>query len=76
MKVKSQSEQILKHLKNHKNGITAFDAFNRYGITRLSGRIFDLRKEGHEIETVIETQKNKYGHIAQYARYRLVGGNK
>lgn len=71
MTVKSQNEQVLKHLKNHKNGITAMIAFERYGITRLSGRIFELRKMGHEIITDTVTIKNRYGHAVTYARYRL-----
>lgn len=71
MSVKSQREQILKHLKNHKKGITSMDAFNRYGITRLSGRIFELRKEGYQIITETIYDKNKFGHLVNYARYRL-----
>lgn len=73
MTVKSQREQILKHLQNHKNGITPMIAFERYGITRLSGRIFELRKQGYEIITDNVTEKNRYGHPMTYARYRLVG---
>lgn len=73
MKIKSQKEQILKHLMNHKNGITPMVAFERYGITRLSGRIFELRKEGHNIITDDVTEKNRFGHTVTYARYRLVG---
>lgn len=73
MTAKSQREQVLKHLQNHKNGITSFTAFERYGITRLSGRIFELRKEGYEIITDSVTEKNRYGHPMTYARYRLVG---
>ena len=65
--------QVLKHLKNHKNGITSMTAFERYGITRLSGRIFELRQEGFEIITDNVTEKNRFGHAVTYARYRLVG---
>lgn len=70
---KNQNEQVLTHLKNHKNGITSKTAFERYGITRLSGRIFELRKMGYTIETDNVTEKNRYGHPVTYARYRLVG---
>lgn len=70
---KNQNEQVLTHLKNHKNGITSKTAFERYGITRLSGRIFELRKMGYAIETDNVTEKNRYGHPVTYARYRLVG---
>jgi len=70
---KSQKEQVLKHLQNHKNGITSKTAFERYGITRLSGRIFELRKMGYTIQTDNVTEKNRLGHAVTYARYRLVG---
>jgi hypothetical protein len=69
----NQNEQVLTHLKNHKNGITSKTAFERYGITRLSGRIFELRKMGYNIETDHVTEKNRFGHPVTYARYRLVG---
>lgn len=68
-KKKTQKEQVLNHLK--KNGsITTMVAFNRYSITRLSARIWELRKDGYEITTENETRKGK-----TYARYRL-GGDK
>ena len=66
-KKKTQKEQVLNHLK--KNGsITTMVAFNRYQITRLSARIWELRKDGYEITTENEARKGK-----TYARYRLKG---
>lgn len=70
---KNQNEQVLTHLKNHKNGITSKTAFERYGITRLSGRIFELRKMGYAIQTDHVTERNRFGNPVTYARYRLVG---
>ena len=62
----TQNEMILNHIK--KNGsITSMEAFAEYNITRLSGRIHDLRREGHNIIT--EKRKAKNG--AMYAVYRL-----
>lgn len=43
------------------------EAFDLYQITRLSGRIHDLRRQGHNIIT--EKRKAKNG--AVYAAYRL-----
>ena len=60
----NQNAQILKHLK--RRPITSMQAFNRYGITRLSGRIYDLRKEGHRITSERVTKNG-----ATFARYRL-----
>lgn len=60
---------ILSHLKT-KGSITSMEAFRTYGITRLSGRIFDLREQGHKITTYKEKAKNG----ALYAVYRLQEG--
>lgn len=69
----TQKMQVLKHMQNHKNGITSMIAFERYGITRLSGRIFELRREGVAIVTDNITTKNRFGHAVTYARYRIEG---
>lgn len=52
-------------MKEH-GSITTIEAFTLYGITRLSGRIWELRKT-HNIEGVKETNKNG----KTYARYFL-----
>lgn len=44
----TQSEQILNYMKEY-GSITSMEAFSRLGITRLSARIYDLRKEGVKI---------------------------
>ena len=66
----SQKKQILKHLKTHR-GITTLDAFDRYGITRLSGRIFELRQDGYMIQSVDREVKNRYGDKCRVVEYRL-----
>lgn len=68
----TQNDRILAYLKNHKEGITSKDAFELFGITRLSGRIFDLRDMGYDIATEQESSKNRYGDTTTYARYKLV----
>lgn len=50
----TQSEQVLDYMREH-GGITSMEAFSKLGITRLSARIFDLRKAGENI-----TQERKY----------------
>ena len=50
-RLSKQCECILSHLMQH-GSITTWEAIQQYGITRLSGRIFDLRKAGYKIETV------------------------
>lgn len=48
-------------------------AFEHWGITRLSDIIFRLRGEGHDITSIQETTKNRYGYVVNYARYVLEG---
>ena len=62
----SQEEKILEYMRR-KGSITSMEAFNDLHITRLSGRIFDLRESGYNIETLWET--NQYG--SRYGRYVL-----
>ena len=69
-KKKSQASEIIKLLR--KQGyITSFEAIERFGATRLSSIIFVLRKKGFGIETEMVQGKNRYGHITNYAIYRL-----
>lgn len=52
--MKTQKELVLEFIKNA-GSITAKEAFTELGITRLSARIFDLRKAGEPI-----VQERKY----------------
>ena len=47
------------------------DAFEQLGITRLSGRIFDLRSRGHNIVNVDHECVNRYGEKTKFVEYRL-----
>lgn len=66
----SQKDTILRHLKTH-TGITSMEAFELYGITRLSGRIFDLRQDGYNIVSMIRDVVNRFGEKCRVAEYRL-----
>lgn len=69
--IKSQRDAVLNHLKIE-GSITSMEAFQMYGVTRLSAIIFNLRyKDGLWIETHMETCKNRFGHSTEYARYIL-----
>ena len=61
---------ILKHLRAYP-WITSKDAFEIYGITRLSARIKDLRDKGYDIETVMVETETRFGESCRYARYVL-----
>jgi hypothetical protein len=66
--IDSQSAQILAHLREG-NAITPLEALNRFGCFRLGARIWDLKREGHEIHTeMVEIGSDK-----RVARYRLAG---
>lgn len=59
MNTQSQSEAILAHLKSG-GTVTSLSAFNICNTLRCSGRIFDLRREGHAIkDRWIETPSGK-----------------
>lgn len=63
--MKTQNQTVLNHLKS--GTITSWDAIVLYKITRLSGRIYDLRDAGHAIETEWIQNGTK-----RFAKYRLV----
>ncbi len=67
MAKESQQQRVLKYLKTHKNGLTSATAFWRLGmITRLSARIFELRKKGYNICTIKEPNKMSDGYHGRY----------
>jgi hypothetical protein len=66
MKTREQHTKIIKdHLKKHKS-ITTWEAIKKYKITRLSGRIFDLREAGVKIKSIWQESKGK-----RYVKYCL-----
>lgn len=71
----NQSEKILRHLQDI-GSITPWEAIRQYGITRLGARIYDLKRQGHPIETKIVIGKNRYGEPTRWAVYRLEVRNK
>jgi hypothetical protein len=70
----SQYEIVLKHLKKGKE-ITQLEATKKYGILRLGAIIFNMRRDGHIITTRMERNPNRYGHVSNYAVYKLLKEN-
>ena len=66
----SQNEKILKYIRDF-GSITSLQAFNDLGVTRLSGRIYDLQKEGYSFYKRFETSRNRYNENVSYVRYFL-----
>ena len=48
---KTQTSDILRHLKQGRR-LTQKEAINEYGAYRLSGIIYSLRRQGHDIESI------------------------
>lgn len=61
----TQAEQILQYLKQG-NRITPVDALQKFGCFRLGARIWDLKKQGYNIQTHFVTKNNK-----TYAEYYM-----
>lgn len=72
MRGKTQCDQILRYMKNHKKGITALKALEVCGCLRLSGRIWDLRHDGYDIKTDMIAVKGVDGETKYVAQYSLV----
>ena len=65
----TQNERILDLLRYRgKRGVTALDALDVVGSFRLAARIADLRAEGYDITSTMETTATG----KRIARYRLV----
>ena len=66
----TQSNIVLEHLKKH-GSITSWQAIQKYGITRLSARIFELRKQGFKIANENISKINRYGVPVTFVKYVL-----
>lgn len=64
----TQKVQILEHMQAG-NPITPLDALRLFGCMRLGARIYDLKQDGHVINTLI-VKDDLSG--SRYARYSLV----
>ena len=62
--------RVLDYLKTH-GSITPLEALNELGCYRLGARIWDLRHDGHTIDTEIERGVDRHGEPMRYARYTL-----
>lgn len=65
----TQNNMLIYHMRKH-GSITTMEAFQKYGVTRISARIWEIKRMGFDVETVKETNKNG----KTYARYSLKEG--
>ena len=54
----TQEQMVEQHLKDY-GTITTWEAFTDYGITRLSAKIYNLRKSGLNIKSELMTKRNR-----------------
>lgn len=62
--------RILEHLKS-KGSITSIEAFEKFGATRLSAVVFNLRKDGFAIKSEKMNGQNRFGEKVNFVRYEL-----
>lgn len=67
----TQEMAVLNHMET-REGITSWEAYERYGITRLSSIIHRIRKRGYKVITKLKSTENRYGNTVNYAVYKLV----
>ena len=68
---KSQMLMIREHLRT-KGTITSMEAIKLYGCTRLSAKIFNLKRAGWEIDSIPTPGTNRYGETTVFSTYRYV----
>lgn len=69
-KITNQNNEILAFIKAH-GSITTLQAYNEIGVTRLSARIYDLRKMGNDIIASHITVMNRRGEPCTVCLYKL-----
>ena len=67
----SKGEQRVFDYMNRFGSITSLQAFVDLGETRLSGRIFELRKKGVPISTQFIDVSNRFGESRRVKEYRI-----
>lgn len=67
MEKRSREQKILGYLKKYKT-LTSLEAIHMFGETRLSARIYDLKKKGYNFETkkVRVPTRDGWAYVAQY----------
>lgn len=70
MNTQTQCDKVLAYIKKH-GKISTIEAFTQLHITRLSGRIYDLKQKGYEFITIERSKKDKDGQIKRWVDYVL-----
>lgn len=73
MKEKSATEAVLNYLRKYKRGLTQLECTDKFGNTRLSSIIFNLKRKGYNIDHIDERYTTRYGRKSEVRRYFLRG---
>jgi hypothetical protein len=66
LRLKPQAKRVLRHMEKRKS-ITALEALGVYGVFRLAAVIYDIKKAGFEVNSVLHQDSNG----KRYSRYSL-----
>lgn len=66
----SQKQRILNYLLINKS-ITTWESYELFGDTRLSDKIYCLKKDGYKFEEEWLENKNRYGEKVRFKKYIL-----
>lgn len=69
--MKTQKQIILDHFLKYKS-LTSWDSFRLYGDTRLSDKVYQLKKGGYKFEEDWITKKNRNGVKVKFKKYILM----
>lgn len=64
----NQQEMIIKYMTDF-GSITPMEAFKDLGVTRLSAKIYILKREGYVFDEKRETVVNRYGKKVSFKRF-------
>lgn len=67
---RTQNDKVLNHCKMY-GGITSYEAFAKYNITRLAARISDLERKGYHFRHCPIT-RTVNGETKRYTKYELI----
>lgn len=70
MRYKNKTEAV-KSCLERKGRITTWEAIEKYGATRLSAIIFNLRKRGYDINSISKRRRDRYGNYCSFVEYRF-----
>ena len=64
----NQQEMVIEYMTDF-GSITPMEAFAELGVTRLSAKIYDLKREGYIFGEKRETVVNRYGKKVSFKRF-------